>query len=485
MKRRIPALFLAAFLFLSVPARAQENSAENFVRSKTYEDQFSDLTADSTFYDNISALYEYGLSVGKTDGSYGLSDSLTVGQAVIFAGRIRSLYRSGDPEAGPAVWKAEGQLTAVPYLLYLKAEGVLDDAMDEQLLSAATRAQMAHILANLLPEDVLPSVHDQLVTESYASRRFITDVTEQTPYYRDILALYRKGVCLGSDAAGTYYPNAPITRGAVAAMLTRMIDPALRVTPAWQTAEIPDISETTLAGLVTPGAYIAAPVTDEELDEVIRHMLSAGQNTLQFHYGATPYEEVRQIMSRLLLTVKSYCEQGYNYITCTYAYDGTTQFGFSATGAGSRIMEYREVALRSAIAAHDQLWSSGLLREDMSEWEIARVYYTWICENCVYDADADDDSISHVPYSLFANGRAVCDGYTGAYNLLLKLEGIDCRAEFRDTHIWTVAVLDGVEYHIDTTWGDGADIGVVYTYFGMTPEQSALYHQTNNETGPQ
>ena len=62
----------------------------------------------------------------------------------------------------------------------------------------------------------------------------------------------------------------------------------------------------------------------------------------------------------------------------------------------------------------------------MSDYEKARVYFTWICDNCVYDYSAGDSSLSHIAYSLFHNGTAVCDGYTGAYNLLLKLEGIDC-----------------------------------------------------------
>ena len=106
MKKKILFLLLTALL-LSIPTLAAENSSENFVRSKVYENQFSDLSPDSNLYENVSALYEYGLSVGKTDGTYGLKDSLTVGQALIFAGRIRSLYRTGDPEAGPSSFAEE------------------------------------------------------------------------------------------------------------------------------------------------------------------------------------------------------------------------------------------------------------------------------------------------------------------------------------------------------------------------------------------
>ena len=105
MKKQALSLLLALSL-ISVPALAKENSADNFVRSKTYAGQFSDLPEDHTFYENVAALYEYGLSVGQADGTYGLTVPMTVGQSVIFAGRIRSLYRTGDPEAGPAAFTA-------------------------------------------------------------------------------------------------------------------------------------------------------------------------------------------------------------------------------------------------------------------------------------------------------------------------------------------------------------------------------------------
>ena len=253
MKKRI-SLLLALCLLLTVPAQAAENSMDNFVRSKTYAGQFSDLPADSVFYSNVSALYEYGLSVGKPDGTYGLKDSLTVGQAVIFAGRIRSLYRTGEAELGPAAFRAEGMSTAEPYLRYLQAEGILGTELDGQLTQAATRAQMAHVLANLLPQESLPSINDELVTEGYATRRFITDVTEYTPYYQDILSLYRSGVCAGVDEHGAFLPDSLITRGAAAAMLTRLADPSLRITLAWDLSYAYTAQGTTLASLVEPGA---------------------------------------------------------------------------------------------------------------------------------------------------------------------------------------------------------------------------------------
>ena len=472
---------LAFILFFLCPllitsAYAAPNDANQFIRSKTYSGQFSDLSPDSPFYDNVSALYEYGLSVGKPDGTYGLQDTLTVGQAVIFAGRIRSLYRTGDTEAGPAAYVSDGQDTATPYLLYLQAEGVLDTALDDQLSSPATRAQMAHVLAGILPDDVLSPINNAVLSEGYASRRFVQDVTEYTAYYQDILWLYRYGICQGTDASGSYLPDELITRGATAAMLTRMMDPALQISLQWDLSyTIPDVQGLTLADLVVPAKQITAPQTEAEMHQAIRHMLSSGSNELKLQYPELSSDEAQKVMDSALAVVKSYCEQSYNSTTCVYTLDGTVTLTFSAAGAGDRISHYRDTAMEIAIAVHDELWSNATITPFMSDYEKAKAYYTWICENCVYDDDVTEESLSHIAYGLFHDGTAVCDGYTGAYNMLLKLEGIACSALSNSSHIWTVAMLDGKEYHIDTTWGDSRS-EISYAYFGMSPEMSWRYH---------
>ena len=148
MKKKIPALLLALSLLLTVPAHAALEPG--FSRQRTYAGEFSDLDASSPFYDNVAALYEYGLANGKADGTFGLQDSLTVGQVVIFAGRVRSLYRTGDAESGPAAYRQESAPTALAYLRYLQAEGVLGAELDGQLAAPATRAEVAAMLARPL-----------------------------------------------------------------------------------------------------------------------------------------------------------------------------------------------------------------------------------------------------------------------------------------------------------------------------------------------
>ena len=258
-------------------------------------------------------------------------------------------------------------------------------------------------------------------------------------------------------------------------MLTRIMDSSLRVTPQWDLAAARSAKGTTLGNLVTKGTYIAAPATAEEMNESVRYMLASNSNTLTLQYPSMTVAKAREVMLQALAAVKSYCEQGYNSVSCTYLPTGAVTLVFSVSADGSAA-DYRTAALDAAIAVHDRLWNDGTLNEQMTQWEKAHVYYTWICENCTYDYSAGDDSVSHLPYGLFANGKAVCDGYTGAYNLLLKLEGIDCSTYSIGDHIWTVATLDGTEYHIDTTWGDTGPV-ISYTYFAMTPSLSLLYHK--------
>ena len=474
VKKRLLSLLLA-LLLLAVPAHAAK-TASPIARTKTYEGQFSDLAADSAFYDNVAALYEYGLSVGKADGTFGMQDSITVGQAVIFAGRLRSLYLGGEAETGAESHRQPGQQAYEAYLLYLQSEGVLGDELNGLYSSAATRAQVAHILAATLPQEALPLINDETVSDGYARRQYITDVTEYTDYYQDILYLYRTGISQGSNKSGDFYPGQPITRGAVAAMLTRMADPKLRITVNW-TADPAFVSAAgrTLASLVPAADYIAAPSTDEEMTQAIRNMLSANSNTLVLKYPALDSARSRAIMQQALNVIKTYCEQCYNTVSCTYMIDGTLTLTFSAAGTGEKLPQYREEAMEAAIAIHDQLWMAGQIPSGMSQQEKALVYYDWICKNSRYDYNADRESISHIAYGLFDGGLAVCDGYTGAYNMLLKLEDIPCTTLSNDHHIWTVATLDGVQYHIDTTWADsGREIS--YDYFAMTPGQSWVYH---------
>lgn len=120
----------------------------------------------------------------------------------------------------------------------------------------------------------------------------------------------------------------------------------------------------------------------------------------------------------------------------------------------------------AVVKAHDELLASGKLTSSMTQKAKARAYYDWLIAHCEYDWSLQHESV----HDAFVVGKATCMGYAGAYQLLLALEDIECGfvASFSGDHMWNTAVLDGVTYHIDATWGDSQ--GNADKYFCMTEE---------------
>lgn len=475
MKRRIQLLALTAALLLSIlPGQAQAaDGAFSVIRA--YEETFSDVSPSDWYYASVKALYELGLTNGKgSEDRFDPQGDLTGAEVVVMAARLRSLYETGDSEAGPAAYGGGAWYT--PYTAYLQAAGAIGAELEDAYTRPATRAEMAHVLANALPEELLEPVNGELVTAGYEAGQYIRDVTEATPYRDDILRLYAWGIAGGVDQTGAFLPGDKISRSQAAALVARLAFPEQRLTLDWVIRPSYSREGTVLADLVySDGTFYDSPSPEdtEKVDADVRYMLSRGERQIKLQYpsGVLSRDYADALTRSFLETARNYVEQTYNYVHISYS----TKGGYaSLTFASSlypedKIDYYREQTMAYALAVHDRLWESGELTGQMSQYDIARVYYTWVCENCRYDYTSAP--MSHTGYRLFAEQIAVCDGYTAAYNLLLKLEGIDCGTYSTADHIWTTTELDGQPYHIDTTWGDQSG-GVDYRFFAMTEAEA-------------
>ena len=133
------------------------------------------------------------------------------------------------------------------------------------------------------------------------------------------------------------------------------------MTPDWELGESSWSAQgATLGDLVPLGSYIPDPASAEELDESIRYMLSNNTNVLELCYDNITVSAAQDVMEAALAGVKTYCEQCYNTVNCTYSTNGTLTLTFSAADAGDRILTYRNAAMDAAIAVHDQLWRAAL-----------------------------------------------------------------------------------------------------------------------------
>ncbi len=474
MKRPLLA-FVLVLTLLSLSGQAE--AAGTFTAVRSYTGQFSDVPAGSWYYENVALLYELGLTNGQDGGSrFAPDQEMTVAEVLTMAARLRSLYEHGDGETGPGTYT--GGAWYQPYAAYLQAMGIIGTEFNGAYTQPATRAQMAHILANTLPRELFSPVNQELVTTGYLNRNYIRDVSRDTPYEQDILTLYYWGILSGMDRTGAFHPLEPIPRCQVAAMVTRLTDPALRLQLDWEYSSAYSRKGTRLSDLVySDGSFYHSPAPENtaEIDADVRYMLSEGNRYIILQYPANTLNSatMNKLLEAFLNTVRGYVEQTYNALQCSYSTrTGSVTLSFSSSLYGeSEIDRYRTATMDYAVQVHDQLWAEGSITPSMSDYDKAKVYFTWVCEHCKYDFSSTDTSMSHTGYNVFSGGLAVCDGYTAAYNLLLKLEGISCSTVSRGDHIWTAAELDGVSYHIDTTWGDQTG-SVAYRFFAMTEADS-------------
>ena len=496
MKFRFALLTAALALLLSVPALAfsaepapEEVPAEEapapFVSLRTYGGQFTDVRDGDWFAPAVISAYEYGLLDGRGGGFFAPAGSVTIAELLTIAARLHAIYMTGSDEVIPAV--SDGESWYQPYVDYLKGEKLLGESFEGFYLLPASRAQMAGIFAFALPSDWYEEPNAGLVTTAYASGDYIADVTLKTPYRSEILLMYRRGLLSGMDERGSFCPERSVSRAEIAALLTRVVEPQTRLTLTWTVEPYHSARGATLAGLVKAPESTALPASAKDtaaIDALVRDMLARGEHTITLHYSKALSASAASALTQAFTScVKTYCEQMYNAVSCRSYSTGKVVLTFSSTACTDKTLEsYRAKALAAAIKVHDSLWESGTLSYDMSQYEIARTYFQWLCDHCRYDNAAADDSASHLAYGALVSGLAVCDGYTGAYNLLLKLEGIECTSLFNDSHIWTLATLDGTQYHIDVTWGDQygrTDL----RYFGMSAEQSRKYHPWTEQGG--
>ena len=497
MKFRFALLLAALTLALSVPALANEGgapaapvapaeaadpagseSAAPFSPLRSYDARFADVKDGDWFAPAVASAYEYGLLDGRSETAFAPAGDVTIAEMLTIAARLHAIYTAGSDDCIPAA--PLGKSWYQPYVDYLKSEKLLDTSFEGFYLLPASRAQMAGIFAFALPAEWYDEPNAELVTTAYASGDFIADVTLKTPYRSEILMMYRRGLLSGMDDAGSFCPERSVSRAEIAALLTRVVEPEARLRLTWKVAPYHSAKGATLAGLIKAPQETPLPSGAKDaaaIDALVRDMLARGEHSITLRYPKALSSSAATALTQAFTScVKTYCEQMYNSVSCKSYSTGKVQLTFSSTArADDELESCRAQALAAAIRVHDSLWESGELSYGMTEYEIARVYYQWLCEHCRYDDAARDDSLSHLACGALVDGLAVCDGYTGAYNLLLKLEGIDCTALFNDSHIWTVATLDGRSYHIDVTWGDQygrTDL----RYFGMSAEQSRKYH---------
>ncbi len=119
-----------------------------------------------------------------------------------------------------------------------------------------------------------------------------------------------------------------------------------------------------------------------------------------------------------------------------------------------------------------------------TDYEKELYIHDYVCENTVYD-EALSQTGGNSTYDSLLYGRAICEGYSRAVQILLDAVNIDNYLVVGDgeadgktePHMWNVVEIDNLNYYLDATWNDsGADDSIVYFYFNVNDEMISKDH---------
>lgn len=124
------------------------------------------------------------------------------------------------------------------------------------------------------------------------------------------------------------------------------------------------------------------------------------------------------------------------------------------------------------------------LNDDMSDFEKEIVIQKYLIENTIYAEDKN----SHNLLGPLVDGIAVCEGYSLAFQYLMRRAGVPCitiMGSFGgESHLWNMVEIEGDYYHIDVTADDpvvesGEQI-LTFDYFNLTEAEITIDHTIKN-----
>ena len=133
-------------------------------------------------------------------------------------------------------------------------------------------------------------------------------------------------------------------------------------------------------------------------------------------------------------------------------------------------------SLETAKAAFDVAVSEMVrgISGSMSEYDREKLLHDRVAEKVVYDSSA---AHVHSAYGALVQGKAVCEGYAKAFQVVLRRAGIQSflitgssvnpSTGTSEGHAWNAVRIDGKYYHVDVTWDDQGD-NLFYAYFNKS-----------------
>lgn len=116
--------------------------------------------------------------------------------------------------------------------------------------------------------------------------------------------------------------------------------------------------------------------------------------------------------------------------------------------------------------------------KDKDSFEAELYIHDYLCQNVAYTLPAEnepEDPLIYTSYGALVNGKAVCEGYSRAMQLICDKLKIPCGLVYGWSqgvgHMWNIINPGDGWYHLDVTWDDDEMNGIIsHRYFNITKE---------------
>jgi len=403
-----------------------ENEANE--ESELQNISFSDISEDDWFYENVIDLAERGIISGYPDGSFKPDGTIT------FAEYTKLLVQCVESE--------------IDYIT-----NVLDYShWADRYIYAAVEGKYLPIV-DILTTEYLP---DAYITRSYMAKMMvlaldIASTAKETPFAdsndRYMVEAYTEYLMFGEmNEQGTRFSNGDVTatRAEAAAFISRI-----------------------LSYIEDKDAYKAAAV----LENAANTNLSLEYEFIDFFYYAN-----KQMLDRYSFTTNVPFDIWCDYFTRTQIMYPDALVGrmyeCEFLPADNRYIITVEYDNGYETARKNQLESRRIAKEivdkiitpEMTVVDKIVAIHNYIVENCSYDYEnyiegkLEGDVLN--AYGVFVEGRAVCQGYCAAFNMLCEYAGIKSiavngkSAQNDLDHLWNAVIVNDEIFYIDTTFDD-------------------------------
>lgn len=121
--------------------------------------------------------------------------------------------------------------------------------------------------------------------------------------------------------------------------------------------------------------------------------------------------------------------------------------------------------------------------KEMTPPDKEKYFHDYLCDNVTFTNDGD--STRYTAFGALVNGKAVCEGYAKAMQLLCKTAGINCTlikgVSNNESHMWNTVEIYDEWYEIDVTWDDLEQDNPIYRFYNLTTTQMQKTHTRYEE----